>query len=187
MPIRLKVMNAAKCLTLLALLLVVSARAEQGEAFTDMKLTSLLETQKTGVIYIWSPHMNYSELGRRVIKQVCHDLGVHLTTLLDPNANEEGEKNHAHELMKLGAGLHFPSVHLFSNGVLLADNLMGAKSYTDYKSYVARQLKLEVRDAKLDTCDSNRFMYDTEPCRLEDSALGACAEGTELFLPGSAE
>jgi hypothetical protein len=180
-------MSAAKCFSLFAFLLVFGVYAQEGQDFTDSQLASLLETQKAGVIYIWSPHMNYSVLGRRVIKQVCRDLGVHLTTLVDPNANEKGDKNQASELMKLGAGIHFPSLHLFSNGVLLPDNLMGAKSYTDYKSYIAKQLKLEVRNEKLDTGDFNRFLCDTESCRLEDRTLNHCAEGAELFFPCSAE
>lgn len=172
----------------LVFILTANAFAGADSKFSDADLKQLLETKKTGVIYIWSPHMNYSDLGRRVIEKVCEDLGVPVTMLLDPNAvGEEGVRNNSRQLMELGAGLHFPGLHLFKDGVLLSDNLMGAKSYPDYKRYIATKLNLEVSNAQPDFDSVYSFSRNDEFGRLEEDSLDSCAESTELLLPSASE
>ena len=127
--------------------------------FNSEKLNHLLASSELGAIYIWSPHMILSVMGIPVVEELCRDLKVPLTIIMDPAArpiitgdvkdtfaikDEYFVTNEAFALSLLGSELHYPNLILYRDGKLLSGVLFGAKSITTYKNYITQKLKLSV-------------------------------------------
>lgn len=115
-------------------------------AFTDADLKKLLAQSarhhSSGIIYFWSPHMNYSVTGVKEMKKIAHDMHLEVTFLLDPkaalNLNKQVQREQnfpnaymrtveSRELLDRHIMLHFPSMVLYSNGKLMSHWLPGYK------------------------------------------------------------
>ena len=125
-------------------------------SFTKEKLEELLSQSESGVIYIWSPHMLLSVIGIPHIEEICKQLNVHLTVIMDAAASpilvsdvkdvfqvktSYTRANHADALGLMGSELHYPSLILYRKGELLPKVLFGAKSNTTYQKFIQANLK----------------------------------------------
>lgn len=120
------------------------------DAFTDDTLKRLLDTRPAGVIYAWSPHMPYSLVGIDTIRSVTKKLGIALTLVMDPNADETFAKDQAKgkvhpsgfsriesiELLNRGMTMHFPSLLVYAKGKFVSPLYPGVKSKKDYESFI---------------------------------------------------
>jgi hypothetical protein len=95
--------------------------------FTDDDFHHLLSEHQAGIIYLWSPFMPLSSLGRDEIGPIAEELSVNLTTLLDPYADSCPTADplmDSQKLMSLGMLDHYPAVALYKNGHLIEDVLV---------------------------------------------------------------
>ena len=99
--------------------------------FSDKDLKNKIESNTSGgILYIWSPNMDYSIRGIAAIKQASQNLHLPVTYLLDSNADLESAKkiqkklkldpsvlvvNHSLELYLRGIENHFPSVQVYKS------------------------------------------------------------------------
>ncbi|MBJ89468.1 MAG: hypothetical protein CMO98_06355 [Woeseia sp.] len=126
-------------------------------SFTDQHLSALLETAGTGVIYTWSPHMNFSVKGIPEIFEVCSSLEVTCQVLLDPNADSKlakmvGEKEGiSADILRQPASVellfrdlynHSPSLLLFQDGKLRGPVVPGYRSKETQMNTIRSRLNL---------------------------------------------
>lgn len=126
-------------------------------SFTDQHLSALMETAGTGVIYTWSPHMNFSVKGIPEIFEVCNSLEVTCQVLLDPNADSKlakmvGEREGISadilrqpasvELLFRDLYIHSPSLLLFQDGKLQGPVVPGYRSKETQMNTIRSRLNL---------------------------------------------
>jgi hypothetical protein len=110
-----------------------TTQKENSFAFTDEKFRKLLlesaEQKTSGLIYVWSPHMNWSKRGAEEIKKVAEEMKLKLTLLVDPDISEKemtllNQKDpmmmtlQSQELFFRGVRNHYPTFVYYSNGTL---------------------------------------------------------------------
>ena len=115
---------------------------EDGESFDDHDLEKLLQDSKIGIIYLWSPHMPYSIGSLYPLQKVSNKLGLKLTVLMDPLAEQEEtkkvikqfslpmkltKKNKAKKLLFHGASLHYPNYFFYREGKISPIQLLVLK------------------------------------------------------------
>lgn len=134
--------------------------------FTDRDLRNLLAQHDRGLIYIWSPHMPYSyrALNERAsgvdsIREVARKLGLNLTVVVDPAANQLFTQKLASEnrSLRLSAAspthraqslelsframnTHFPVLITYSKGKIARHAYPGVGTETEYSKIVTKQL-----------------------------------------------
>jgi hypothetical protein len=121
--------------------------------FTDQDLAKLLADQKNGILYIWSPNMSLSQKGVHDIAASAKDLGLNLTYLMDPVADE----GYAREFIKKqnlpkeatrrvasleiggrGATLHYPSLMLYRDGKVCGTVQRGYRDEVQYRIIIEK-------------------------------------------------
>jgi hypothetical protein len=135
----------------------VDQRSSESDFFSDQNLKVILNKHSRGVFYFWSPHMVLSIQGIQKIEQLCKKYRIHLTVLLDPDADpieaQDAQKkfklnssyllrNESEDLFSRGARLHYPNLMLYRDGEILRGNLPGFKSQTSYDNYIRGNLLL---------------------------------------------
>lgn len=94
---------------------------------TDRSLNKFMQDNQKGIIYVWSPYMPLSVLGRQEIIQIAKDLNLPVLLTIDPSARgiqTEDQKLESRILMRSGVLDHFPATLLFENGKLRDDVLI---------------------------------------------------------------
>lgn len=102
--------------------------------FTDKELYGQLQAHKQkGMIYSWSPNMQWSIEGIAEIKAVAKKMNIPLTVLVSPQANDkeiralvksgkvteaDTQKHSSVELIMRGISLHDPSLLIWKDGQL---------------------------------------------------------------------
>lgn len=125
--------------------------------FNDRELAQLIERNKTGLIYAWSPHMPLSIDGINEIKQAAAKLNLPVTFVLSPHANMEfakkvlNEKKLPAEYLKVydslemverGSSLHFPSLLIYQNGKLFRRARPGHEVSKIFETYLKKVMSL---------------------------------------------
>ncbi len=109
---------------LLALLILMSMSAFAKEPFTDKDLHQALSKNESGIIYLWSPFMPLSVIGREEIIEVAQNLNLQLILVVDPLATQTETPDPlmmSRDLMKFGVLDHYPAIALYSEGKLVKD------------------------------------------------------------------
>ena len=128
--------------------------------FMDTDLDDVLkvsrENKSSGLIYIWSPHMNLSILGVKEVQKIAKDRGLTLIILLEPRAELDQSikilKNEGINLTSLRFASskvldmlnihnHYPSLLLFSNGEILDRPRPGYDAPDELNKYLNRVMK----------------------------------------------
>ncbi|MBY0471217.1 hypothetical protein K2X30_08630 [bacterium] len=128
--------------------------------FTDQNLKGILEESRkqgtSGFVYVWSPKMALSIRGAVELKKAAKEMKLKPVFLADPLSPEAEVKTTAtnygidlpsqhrlgsSELMQRGALIHFPTLLLFSKGVLLPKILPGYVGDQKYREYIFESLK----------------------------------------------
>ena len=126
-------MRARLILIHLAILLsALSASATdcaKGTSFQDHELEALKKTHAEFVVYIWSPYMPLSAIGRNEIDSAAKDLKIsHVVKILDPSPRICHESSgpladpsfNSQELIKARALNHYPTMVYFQKGEIKA-------------------------------------------------------------------
>ena len=121
--------------------------------FTDADLQSAMKDGSSGVILAWSPHMPLSLLTYPRLKRAAEKLGMKLTLVLDPFADQAEALSAARdarldpsslkrissiELTGRGLGLHYPTVAVYSHGSLAKGTLKGFKEEDQFVTYLSQ-------------------------------------------------
>jgi hypothetical protein len=128
--------------------------------FTDQNLKEILEESRkqgtSGFVYVWSPKMALSIRGVAELRKAAKEMKLKAVFLADPLSPEAEVKTMAmnygidlpsqhrlgsSELMQRGALIHFPTLLLFSKGVLLPKILPGYVGDQKYREYIFESLK----------------------------------------------
>lgn len=122
--------------------------------YADDKLAHFIESNKKGVIYVWSPRMGLSEKGIAEIKLATKNKKLPLLILLDKDVPKDevlklkgkygpAEVNQADsfELKMRGASQHFPAVLVFKNKMITTKVKYGYEKASGYESDLRRMLK----------------------------------------------
>lgn len=113
-----------KTLIVLTLTIFVAAAAFAKEPFTDQDLNDVLQTNETGIIYMWSPYMPLSVIGREDILKIGKKMNLNVTLVVDPLATQTDTPDplmRSHALMEFGVLDHYPAIVLHKDGQLVED------------------------------------------------------------------
>lgn len=115
--------------------------AEKGgkHYFTDMDLVNLVNSKKSGMIYVWSPGMVYSVDEFQTFKNTAKKLGLQFTVVMDPYADQKYARQIAQqrklplddkrvesvELLMRNMGVHFPMTLVYHKGQLSRNPIIG--------------------------------------------------------------
>jgi len=129
----------------------------QAQDFSNSDLAKIIDKNKTGIIYVWSPHMPFSVDGIVRIKKVAENLQIPLEFLVDPNAHPHSlsvayakQANNlqlpllsmkAQDLMQLGGLNHYPVLFIYKDGKLVPKMIPGLETESDYQAKVSELLK----------------------------------------------
>lgn len=123
--------------------------------FTDEDLQKLVDRSEAGLIYAWSPHMPLSMSGMRQARKAAEKLGIPMTVVLDPHANDKIasrsavkskmdasalKKIESIELINRKMCMHFPAVLLYSNGKIVGPVYAGYKPEERYVQFIKKNL-----------------------------------------------
>jgi hypothetical protein len=111
-----------KTLYILSMSCLLTLQAFSKTVFTDEDLKYVLEKNDQGIIYLWSPFMPLSILGREEIIDVAKKMDIGLTLVVDPLAIETQTPDplmKSRALMVHGVLDHYPAVSIYSDGKLL--------------------------------------------------------------------
>ena len=125
------------------------------EFFTDTDLQKLVETEKQGVIFVWSPGMIYSMLEYPEMKSAVDSLGLKIITVMDPFVEKKiiqktassrklpmsERRLEAVELLSRNMTQHYPASIVFSQGKLANDTIIGALSAASFRQRIIEDLK----------------------------------------------
>ena len=95
--------------------------------FKDSDLQVRLTDKRPGVIYLWSPFMPLSVMGRDEIYEVAAALDLDLVTLVDPLALKGSTPDQifgSSVLSELGMLDHYPALVLYADGRILEQTLV---------------------------------------------------------------
>lgn len=116
------------------------------EFFTDKDLLEILNTQRSTVVYAWSPHMPLSIDGVEEIERAAKQLSLDTVFVVDPHADkkrvEETIAKHPNlrgsrlivsdELLMRGFGQHYPSLIAIKAGKIHGRIIPGFKFHERY-------------------------------------------------------
>jgi hypothetical protein len=114
-------------LILLTALILLPHLSWGRQIWTDDDFKNLLIMHQQGIIYLWSPLMPLSFLGRQEIQSIALELDAALTLTVDPLAPLSSTADPAmacSTLMKFGMLDHYPAIALYKNGHLIQDALV---------------------------------------------------------------
>ena len=133
-----------------------SSAAPSGGAYGDDDMTALVGDGRSGVIYVWSPHMPLSVDAYHHVTHATEALGVSLTSLLDPAADADYARRVARaagipqralrpfrsvELVFRNATLHAPSVLVYRNGRMIGLAIPGYRDAAGYRALIETRLE----------------------------------------------
>lgn len=105
----------------------------------DAEISKLIKKDITGIIYIWSPDMQYSAKYLKQFRDTAKELNIKFVSILDPRASnvnqglmskefgipETDMKLNSVELFMRGGTIHYPSIFIFKKGNLTPTLLSG--------------------------------------------------------------
>jgi hypothetical protein len=119
-------------------------------------LKGRIESLKSGVVYLWSPHMEASIYGLKEIMAATSKLKVPLLPILHPDANIEDARrvakdiglpleqvwsNKSNDLYMRGLNLHAPSLSVFKSSRWAGPLLLGAEGRESYEKFILKVLE----------------------------------------------
>jgi hypothetical protein len=123
-----------------------SNRVASGGGFGDDELAKIVASNSSGVIYAWSPLMNYSMKGLAEIKRAADSLHIKLVTVLDPNFKKSrslasnSKPIESLELVNQGLVQHYPAILVFSKGKIVGRVYSGYRDESTYRKFIKEQL-----------------------------------------------
>jgi|GEM_PF-4532557 len=126
-------------------------------SFNDANLDAMLKREKTGIIYIWSPHMKYSLRGMREILKIAKALKVHVEVLVEGAASDAALRDVQNtekidpkymravdslDIVMRHTTLHYPSMLLFKDGEVLDFMLPGYEASRPLTEIISSRLGL---------------------------------------------
>lgn len=133
-----------KRLLISVVLLLLSSPVLANRGFTDSALADWLARKPTGLIYVWSPQMPLSELGRAEVLEIAASSGFEVLTLVDPYSVQSDTGADAPvaalELLRLGVLDHFPALLVVRRGEILPGVLHGYEEPSSLKHLVLKKL-----------------------------------------------
>tara|TARA_R110000868_G_scaffold72133_6_gene210423 strand:- start:2371 stop:3099 length:729 start_codon:yes stop_codon:yes gene_type:complete len=121
----------------------------------DAKLKKIVESGKSGIIYIWSPYMTLSPKGYHHVAAAAKKFGVEMHTFVDPNANkvmvDKAVKKarlpasvtmpmQSFDLTMRGATLHYPATFVFKNGKISRWAKHGYENDVQFEQFIKSEL-----------------------------------------------
>lgn len=118
--------------------------------FNDGDLKMILDKNKDGLIYVWSPGMPLSIEGIQEIQEVAKRLHLTLTFVHDAKADFkevqsqisrlkiESRKLNSLELLLRGAEQHYPGLFIYKDSVLVDEVKYGFEEDNLYQGYIQR-------------------------------------------------
>ena len=119
--------------------------------FTDADLEKILNKNKNGVIYIWSPNMSLSQRGVHEIQKAAKKVNLPVTYMMDPVADETFAKEfikeqklpepamkrvNSRELAGYGATIHYPALIVYRNGKICKTVQRGYRDQEAYRKII---------------------------------------------------
>lgn len=117
--------------------------------FNDRKLSSILDTssksKRAGIIYTWSPFMNFSIDGIAEARSIAKSLNLEFHLLYDSKVKNRGNtdsiKLNSLELKERGAEIHYPSLFFYKNGEIDSIARPGYDSPDRLRSYLKKRME----------------------------------------------
>lgn len=127
----------------------------QAHALGDNELKKIVESGKSGIIYIWSPQMTLSPKGYHHVAAAAKKLGVELNVFVDPSAQPKMVKKsvqsarlpassqkpmQSFDLTMRGATLHYPATFTYKNGKLSRWPKHGYENDIQFEQFIKSEL-----------------------------------------------
>ena len=127
------------------LLVMLPLAFAQANGFNDEDLSILLEKQQAGIIYVWSPFMPLSIIGREEIIDISHNLGVPAKLLVGypEGQNISDDEVTSESLLTMGVFDHFPALLVYVNGKLLKTIIHGYEAPESLEFMIKKLLEDE--------------------------------------------
>ena len=126
------------------------------EEFTDESLQTLLSSQDTGILIVWSPQMPLSRIALKNVRKAAKSLGLLVTALLDPDVDpldtlnlsdirdEDRVSLRSPLLLSLGITQHFPTIMVFSEGRMIPEVYPGLDTAENYIIFIQEMITQEM-------------------------------------------
>ncbi len=122
----------------------------------DSELRKIVESGKTGVIYIWSPNMTLSPQGHHHVEAIAKKLGIEFNAYVDPAVNsqkvaKEAKKSRlpasslkpmmSFDLMMRGASLHYPATFIYKDGKISRWAKHGYEDLKQFEEFIKAEIE----------------------------------------------
>lgn len=134
---------------------LASTKTKGFSYFQDSEIQKLFQSQKSAIVYMWTPHMQVAVEGLREISKAAQKLKVPLYAVVDPNSNPGQVAKIAGEL-KISKDqiyyfdsfdltmrdfrLHYPSLMIISRGKYATPVQRGLETSDIYENYIRTHL-----------------------------------------------
>tara|TARA_R110002049_G_scaffold94670_2_gene232878 strand:+ start:83 stop:814 length:732 start_codon:yes stop_codon:yes gene_type:complete len=124
--------------------------------FGDSELKKVVESGKTGVIYIWSPNMTLSPQGHHHVEAITKKFGIEFHAYVDPAVNsklvaKEAKRSRlpasslkpmmSFDLMMRGASLHYPATFIYKDGKISRWAKHGYEDLKKFEDFIKKEIK----------------------------------------------
>jgi len=129
----------------LILLFFLTSQSKAQALFTDDSLKKLLTRSPQGMIFLWSPLMPLSVLGRAEVLEISQELGFDVLILVDPHfpAGDLNPLMVSEKLLSLGILNHYPALVLYKNQSLLPWMIQGYEDKENLKKLISEQMEIK--------------------------------------------
>lgn len=125
-------------------------------ALGDGELKKIVESGKTGIIFIWSPNMTLSPKGHHHVEEIAKKLKIEFNSFVDPVANEALAKKLAtkarlpasslkpmqsFDLTMRGATLHYPATFVYKDGKISRWAKHGYEDLKQFEEFIKIEIK----------------------------------------------
>lgn len=130
-------------------------------SISNKTLADVIQTNKNGLIYLWSPHMPLSVQGLKEIRQAAKSMNLPLLVLCESTANFEllahwieNKTISSSEIITLNYDrldpifqekltyVHFPTLFIYKKAKLLDNGIPGYENFPRYRSLIESVLKV---------------------------------------------
>lgn len=133
-----------KFFILLSFISLCVSSALASKAVSEAQLQSWLHNVDEGLVYVWSPQMPLSILGRSEIIEVAKKMKIELLLAIDPYSPSKSGMGdpqlQSKTLIELGVLDHFPAIVVIKNGLINRAIIQGYEQKPSLEDMIRQHL-----------------------------------------------